>query len=137
MKKRNYSRRQLALICFLSIAMLAAAALLNKALPPRSKPVSATPAAAAEKTASQTAVAGQASGASGELETGGVEELSDPTERIATWFQDLESPGRMVGQMGGFRLRWQQIWRLWLRIVLYGKYILFSDGLPLFPCRYV
>lgn len=87
MKKRNYSRRQLALICFLSIAMLAAAALLNKALPPRSKPVSATPAAAAEKTASQMAVAGQASGASGELETGGVEELPDPTERIATWFQ--------------------------------------------------
>lgn len=87
MKRRNYSRRQIALICFLSIAMLAAAAILNKVLPPRSEPASATPAAAAEKTSSQTAVDGQASAASGELETGTVAELPDPTEKIATWFQ--------------------------------------------------
>ncbi len=89
MKKCDYSKRQLMLICLLSIAMLAAAAVLNKTLPPDSKPVSATPVAvsAAEKIVSQAAVYGQASGASGELETGKVTEPEDPAKKVATWFQ--------------------------------------------------
>lgn len=89
MKKRDYSKRQIVLICVLSIAMLASAAVLNKVVPPRVEPASATPSSvsAAEKNSSQAAVHGQASGASGELETGDIAEDPDPSEKVATWFQ--------------------------------------------------
>lgn len=93
MRKRNYSKRQLWLICLISIAMLAAAVILNRVLPARTEPASVTPAAAsaAEKDSSQSAVHGQASGAAGELEEGEVRELPDPAEKIATWLQGPKS----------------------------------------------
>lgn len=93
MRRRNYSKRQLLLICLLSIAMLAAAVILNRLFPVRSEPTSAAPASvtAAEKAGSQVGVYGQAPGFAGELEQGAQVEAPDPTEKIATWLQGPKS----------------------------------------------